>query len=95
MDRTAIGEPMADLVGSPALADATKEPADRDAYSVNNITAAANDDGSVTVHFGGCGDDRPNCLPIMDGWNYTVRLYRPREEILNGAWTFPKAVPVS
>lgn len=21
--------------------------------------------GQVTVHFGGCGDDRPNCLPIM------------------------------
>lgn len=44
---------------------------------------------SVTVNFGGCGDDRPNCLPIMDGWNYTVRLYRPRAEVLNGSWTFP------
>jgi hypothetical protein len=30
----------------------------------------------------------PNCLPIMPGWNYTVRLYRPRAEILNGKWTF-------
>ncbi len=65
------------------------EPNDRDAYSVNNITASPNADGSVTVHFGGCDDDRPNCLPIMEGWNYTVRLYRPREEILSGAWTFP------
>jgi hypothetical protein len=35
------------------------------------------EDGSVTVHFGGCGDGRPNCLPVMDGWNYLVRLYRP------------------
>ncbi len=61
----------------------------RDAYSVNNITAVPNDDGSVTVHFGGCSDDRPNCLPIMDGWNYTVRLYRPRPEVLDGSWTFP------
>lgn len=25
----------------------------------------------------------------MDGWNYTVRLYRPRQEILDGTWTFP------
>jgi hypothetical protein len=50
---------------------------DRNAYSVNNITAAANADGSITVHFGGCADDRPNCLPIMEGWNYTVRMYRP------------------
>jgi hypothetical protein len=65
------------------------EPNDRDAYSVNNLTATADGDGSVTVHFGGCGDGRPNCLPIMDGWNYTVRLYRPRAEILNGTWIFP------
>jgi hypothetical protein len=33
--------------------------------------------------------DRPNCLPIMDGWNYIVRLYRPRSEILDGTWSFP------
>jgi hypothetical protein len=31
----------------------------------------------------------PNCVPIVKGWNYTVRLYRPRAEILNGTWTFP------
>jgi hypothetical protein len=67
---------------------------ERGAYSVNNLTAAPNDDGSVTVHFGGCGDDRPNCLPIMDGWNYTVRLYRPRPEVLDGSWTFPAIEPV-
>lgn len=65
------------------------EPNDHNAYSVNNITATANDDGSVTVHLGGCGDDRPNCLPIMDGWNYIVRMYRPRPEILDGTWTLP------
>jgi hypothetical protein len=65
------------------------EPNDNNANSINNITATPNDDGSITVHFGGCGDDRPNCLPIMDGWNYLVRLYQPRPEILNGAWTFP------
>jgi hypothetical protein len=62
---------------------------DREAYSVNNITATPNDDGSVTVRFGGCGGGQPNCLPIMDGWNYTVRLYRPRAEVLDGSWTFP------
>lgn len=49
----------------------------------------ANDDGSVTVHFGGCGDGRPNCLPLMDGWNYIVRLHRPRPEVLDGSWAFP------
>ena len=69
------------------------EPNDRDAYSVNNITAVRDQDGSVTIGFGGCGDGRPNCLPIMEGWNYTVRLYRPRAEILDGSWTFPAISP--
>ena len=66
------------------------EPNERDAYSVNNITATPNDDGSVTVHFGGCAEGRVNCIPIMDGWNYIVRMYRPRPEIRSGAWTFPE-----
>jgi hypothetical protein len=65
----------------------------RDAYSVNSITGARNADGSMTVHFGGCGDGRPNCLPIMEGWNYIVRMYRPRPQILDGTWSFPKLPP--
>ncbi len=48
-----------------------------------------------TIQFGGCDGKIPNCLPIMKGWNYTVRLYRPRAEILNGTWKFPEAKPVS
>ena len=74
-------------------ADGFFERNDRDAYSVNNITATPNGDGSITVHFGGCRDDRPNCLPITDGWNYIVRLYRPRPEVLDGSWTFPSIEP--
>ena len=27
--------------------------------------------------------------PDLDGWNYLVRLYRPRAEILDGSWRFP------
>jgi hypothetical protein len=69
------------------------EPNVRNAYSVNNLTATPNDDGSVTVYFGGCDDDRPNCLPVMAGWNYTVRLYRPRPEVLDGSWIFPSVTP--
>jgi hypothetical protein len=61
-----------------------------DAYSLNNITAKKNADGSVNVQFGGCDGKLPNCLPIADGWNYTVRLYRPRPEVLNGKWKFPE-----
>ena len=43
---------------------------------------------------GGCDGKIANCLPTMPGWNYTVRLYRPRPEILDGSWTFPAAQPV-
>ena len=71
----------------------TSSPARDNAYTVNNITAKKNADGSVTVLFGG-RDKTVNCLPIVAGWNYTVRLYRPRPEILNGTWAFPVAEPV-
>jgi hypothetical protein len=70
------------------------EPNDRGAYTVNNITGARNDDGTVTVHFGG-EPGRSNVIPITEGWNYLVRLYRPRPEILNGSWTFPTLDPAA
>ena len=35
-------------------ADGYFEPNDRNAYNVNNLTAGPDDDGSVTIHFGGC-----------------------------------------
>jgi hypothetical protein len=61
------------------------------AYTLNNITAKRAADGSVDVQFGGCDGKVPNCLPIEEGWNYTVRLYRPRAEVLSGEWKFPQA----
>jgi hypothetical protein len=64
-----------------------------DAYSINHITAKKNADDSVSIQFGGCDGETPNCLPITQGWNYWVRLYRPRPEILNGGWVFPEAKP--
>jgi hypothetical protein len=71
------------------------EPNTCNAYSLNNITASKGADGSVAVQFGGCDGKLPNCLPITRGWNYWVRLYRPRAEILNGKWTFPEPQPVN
>jgi hypothetical protein len=65
-----------------------------DSYTLNDITAKKDTDGSVTVRFGGCDGKVPNCLPIVKGWNYMVRLYRPHAEIVNGKWAFPKAQPV-
>jgi hypothetical protein len=60
--------------------------------SVNNVTAKPDADGATTIHFGG-DPDSSNHLRIMPGWNYLVRLYRPREKILDGTWTFPEALP--
>ena len=67
---------------------------DQDSYMVNNLTAKKNQDGSVTIQFGGCDGRTPNCLPIVPGWNYMVRLYRPQQKILDGTWIFPDAQPV-
>lgn len=59
-------------------------------YSYNNVTAKPNEDGSITINFGGCEDGRVNCIPITEGWNYTIRMYEPRQEILDGSWKFPE-----
>lgn len=66
----------------------------QNAYSINNITAKKESDGSVVIQFGGCDGSVANCLPIMPGWNYMVRLYRPWPEILDGTWKFPDAIAV-
>lgn len=60
------------------------------AYTINNVTAKRNAGNSVTIHFGG-DEKASNYLPIMPGWNYLARMYRPRKEILDGSWTFPIA----
>jgi hypothetical protein len=70
------------------------EPNPYNAYSLNDITARKSADGSFLIQFGGCDGKIPNCLPIMRGWNYLVRLYRPRAEILDGRWMFPAAEAV-
>ncbi|MCE8515636.1 DUF1214 domain-containing protein [Ruegeria pomeroyi] len=59
-----------------------------DAYSFNSVTADRNDDGSVTINFGG-DPSQSNFLPITDGWNYIIRAYQPKWQILEGDWTPP------
>ena len=51
-------------------ADGYFEPNPYSAYSINNITAKKNPDGSVDVQFGGCDGKKLNCLPIIKGLNY-------------------------
>jgi hypothetical protein len=74
--------------------DGYLQPNPRNVYSVNSLTAKRGADGIVTIQFGGCDDKVENCVPITDGWNYTVRLFRPRREILNNTWKFANAQPV-
>lgn len=74
-------------------ADGFLAPNEFNRNSYNNTSATPNDDGSYTIHFG--GDSKViNYLPITEGWNYTVRLYLPRQEILDGSWVFPSIEPV-
>ena len=75
-------------------ADGYLEANERGVNSYNNVSAKPNEDGSQTIHFGGCEDGRVNCIPITPGWNYAIRMYQPRAEILDGSWRFPAPQPV-
>jgi len=69
------------------------EPNPQNAYSVNNVTARRDADGSVTIHFGG-DPGSTNHLPIVPGWSYVARMYQPRQPVVDGTWKFPEAQPV-
>ena len=65
------------------------EPNDRGAYTVNSVTGVRDADGTITVHLGDWEPGTPNAIPLPEGWNYIVRLYRPHPEIVDGTWSFP------
>ena len=69
------------------------EPNDLNAYSFNSVTARRNDDGTVTIHFGGDAT-ATNYLPITEGWNYVIRCYLPGWQVIEGNWTPPQPQPV-
>ena len=56
-------------------------PAPAAAAGVRSIFSKPNYDGSITARLG-CGPKSADYVPITDGWNYTMRLYKPRKEIL-------------
>ena len=65
----------------------------RDARAREGLENAV--DGEVRTQNAGLfgGDpEQPNFLPIVPGWNYVVRMYLPRKEILDGTWEFPEPV---
>ena len=74
--------------------DGFMEKNELDLYSFNGVTARPGADGSVTILFGGCDDASVNCIPITEGWNYVIRMYQPRQALLDGSWQFPAPEPV-
>ena len=68
------------------------EPNPAGAYSVNSVTAEPEPDGSVVLHLSPQAGAR-NHIHVMDGWNYVLRLYRPRPEVLDGTWQAPTPQP--
>lgn len=69
-------------------------PNDLGVYNVNSVFGVRGADGSVTVHLGDFDDSVPNRIPLPDGWNLLIRLYRPRLDEL-ATWTPPTIEPVT
>jgi hypothetical protein len=75
-------------------ADGFFEPNAAGVYNLNSVTTTPDADGATTINFGDEPDGRPNFIPVPDGWNFLIRLYRPRPEALDGTWAPPAVVPV-
>ena len=60
-----------------------------DIYNINSQFAVPNEDGSVTIHFGG-DKDAVNYMDIFEGWNIALRIYEPTEAYFNGEWVMPE-----
>jgi hypothetical protein len=45
---------------------------------LNEYNIEFNKDGTFDAYFGECGDEAKNNLPIVDGWNFLMRVYEPK-----------------
>lgn len=68
------------------------EPDESGLTNVNSVFAHTNDDGSTTVFLGDHPGETPNRIPLPEGWNLLIRLYRPRLHELS-RWTVPEILP--
>ena len=60
-----------------------------DTYNINSAFAEKENDGSVTIHFGG-DKNAKNYMETFDGWNFTLRMYEPTEAYSDGTWKKPE-----
>ncbi len=60
-----------------------------DTYNINSQFAEKNEDGSVTINFGG-DKTAKNYMETFDGWNITLRIYLPEQAYFNGEWKKPE-----
>jgi hypothetical protein len=64
-----------------------------ESYNVNSAFAKANSKGEYVIHFGG-DKKADNYLDIFEGWNFTLRMYQPKEAYFNGSWKMPELIEV-
>jgi hypothetical protein len=94
--RVTTEEPPVDAFWSVTVYDTDRggflHPNDADRYHINDTGAARNTDGTVTFMFKEmCEAPDLNCLEVPAGrFDLVTRYYLPHEEIVAGAWTFPK-----
>ncbi len=61
---------------------------------LNEFNIEFNEDGKFDAFFGDCGADTRNNLPIVDGWNFLMRVYEPRLTELN-SYKLPTPVKIN
>jgi len=89
-------EPPVDAFWSVTVYDTERggflHPNERNRYHINDTAAERNADGTVTFTFKQtCEKTASNCLAVPAGrFDVVPRYYLPHEEIVSGAWTFPK-----
>ena len=69
--------------------DGYLEPNPYDSYSLNGVTAEREADGSIVLNLAPDGEGLKNHLYVMEGWNYALRLYRPRPDVVDKTWIPP------
>jgi hypothetical protein len=57
--------------------------------TLNGVSSVADSDGIVTLNLAPEEDGLDNYLYVTDGWNYALRLYKPRQSVIDKTWKPP------